>query len=163
MSGGRVLSAQSVRGCELKPERDHAGPTYCDERGATVGDAYHRLQRESVRDTAVVHTERHSLSASWRTRGLSDGVTRPCMRTVYQVRGLSPQRGQVSTRLIRGDCAGVMVTDRARSYDARALRECRQPTGLAHVLRSISEVVQRQGGQEASVRLSDSQRRDGTA
>ena len=41
---------------------------------------------------------------------------------------------------------GVMVTDRARSYDARALSWVRQQKCLAHVLRSISEVVQTKVG-----------------
>ena len=48
------------------------------------------------------------------------------------------------------DYAGVMVTDRARSYDARALSGVRQQKCLAHVLRSISEVVETKVGRGRS-------------
>ena len=39
-----------------------------------------------------------------------------------------------------------MVTDRGRSYDAQALSGVKQQKCLAHVLRSISEVVQTKRG-----------------
>ncbi len=44
--------------------------------------------------------------------------------------------------VVPSDYAGVMVTDRGRSYDAQALSGVRQQKCLAHVLRSVSDVVQ---------------------
>ena len=113
-------------------------------RGA-VGDAYHRL-RESVRESAVVHTD----DTGWRVGGESaflmafetDDVT------VYQVRGR--HRNEEVREVVPGDYDGVMVTDRARSYDAQALSGVRQQKCLAHVLRSISEVVQTKVGRGRS-------------
>ena len=43
-----------------------------------------------------------------------------------------------------------MVTDRGRSYDAQALSGVKQQKCLAHVLRSISEVVQTKRGRGRS-------------
>ena len=43
-----------------------------------------------------------------------------------------------------------MVTDRGRSYDARALSNVRQQKCLAHILRSISDVVQTKHGRGRS-------------
>ena len=70
--------------------------------------------------------------------------------TVYQVRGR--HRNEEVREVVPGDYAGVMVTDRARSYDAQALSGVRQQKCLAHVLRSISEVVQTKSGQRAQLR-----------
>ena len=52
-----------------------------------------------------------------------------------------------SGRLYLPTMRGVMVTDRARSYDAQALSGVRQQKCLAHVLRSVSEVVETKSGQ----------------
>ena len=104
-----------------------------------VGDAYHRL-RESVRQSAVVHTD----DTGWRVGGESAFLMafETDDATVYQVRGR--HRNEEVREVVPADYAGVMVTDRARSYDAQALSGVRQPAaaGLAHVLRSISEVVE---------------------
>ena len=113
-------------------------------RGA-VGDAYRRL-RESVRESAVVHTD----DTGWRVDG--EGAFLMAFETddatVYQVRGR--HRNEEVREVVPGDYAGVMVTDRARSYDARALSGVRQQKCLAHVLRSISEVVQTKVGRGRS-------------
>ena len=113
-------------------------------RGA-VGDAYHRL-RESVRESAVVHTD----DTGWRVGG--EGAFLMAFETddatVYQVRGR--HRNDEVREVVPGDYAGVMVTDRARSYDAQALSGVRQQKCLAHVLRSISEVVQAKVGRGRS-------------
>ena len=45
-------------------------------------------------------------------------------------------RNEEVREVVPADYAGVMVTDRARSYDARALSGVRQQKCLAHVLRS---------------------------
>ena len=113
-------------------------------RGA-VGDAYHRL-RESVRESAMVHTD----DTGWRVGG--EGAFLMAFETddatVYQVRGR--HRNDEVREVVPGDYAGVMVTDRARSYDALALSGVRQQKCLAHVLRSISEVVQAKVGRGRS-------------
>ncbi len=115
-------------------------------RGA-VGDVYRGL-RESVRESAVVHTD----DTGWRVDG--EGAFLMAFETddatVYQVRGR--HRNEEVREVVPADYAGVMVTDRARSYDARALSGVRQPAaaGLAHVLRSISEVVETKVGRGRS-------------
>ena len=113
-------------------------------RGA-VGDAYHRL-RDSVRESAVVHTD----DTGWRVSGESAFLMafETDDATVYQVR--SRHRNEEVREVVPADYAGVMVTDRARSYDARALSGVRQQKCLAHVLRSISEVVQTKVGRGRS-------------
>ena len=109
-------------------------------RGA-VGDAYQRL-RESVRESAVVHTD----DTGWRVDG--EGAFLMAFETedatVYQVR--ARHRNEEVREVVPGDYGGVMVTDRARSYDAQALSGVRQQKCLAHVLRSISEVVETKRG-----------------
>ena len=109
-------------------------------RGA-VGDAYQRL-RESVRESAVVHTD----DTGWRVGG--EGAFLMAFETdeatVYQVR--ARHRNEEVREVVPGDYGGVMVTDRGRSYDAQALAGVRQQKCLAHVLRSISEVVQTKRG-----------------
>ena len=112
-----------------------------------VGDAYRRL-RESVRQSAVVHTD----DTGWRVGGESAFLMafETDDATVYQVR--SRHRNEEVREVVPADYAGVMVTDRARSYDAQALSGVRQPAAasLAHVLRSISEVVETRVGRGRS-------------
>ena len=110
-----------------------------------VGDAYRRL-RESVRESAVVHTD----DTGWRVGGESAFLMAfgTDDATVYQVRGR--HRNEEVREVVPGDYGGVMVTDRARSYDAQALSGVRQQKCLAHVLRSISEVVETKRGRGRS-------------
>ena len=113
-------------------------------RGA-VGDAYRKL-RTSVRASPFVHTD----DTGWRVGGEgaflmafeTDGAT------VYQVR--ARHRNEEVREVVPSDYGGVMVTDRGRSYDAEALSEVRQQKCLAHVLRSISDVVQTKTGRGRS-------------
>ena len=106
-----------------------------------VGDAYRGL-RESVRESAVVHTD----DTGWRVGGESAFLMafETDDATVYQVR--SRHRNEEVREVVPGDYAGVMVTDRARSYDAQALSGVSQQKCLSHVLRSISEVVEAKVG-----------------
>ena len=110
-----------------------------------VGDAYRRL-RGSVRESAVVHTD----DTGWRVGGESAFLMafETDNATVYQVR--ARHRNEEVREVVPSDYAGVMVTDRARSYDARALSGVRQQKCLAHVLRSISEVVETKVGRGRS-------------
>ena len=68
--------------------------------------------------------------------------------TVYQIR--RRHRNEEVREVIPPDYQGVMVTDRGRSYDAQALSEVKQQKCLAHVLRSISEVVETRHGRGRS-------------
>ena len=106
-----------------------------------VGDAYRRL-RESVRASRVVHTD----DTGWRVGG--EGAFLMAFETdeatVYQVR--ARHRNEEVREVVPSDYGGVMVTDRGRSYDAQALSGVKQQKCLAHVLRSISEVVETKVG-----------------
>ena len=72
----------------------------------------------------------------------------PDEATVYQVR--ARHRNEEVREVVPSDYGGVMVTDRGRSYDAQALSGVKQQKCLAHVLRSISEVVQTKRGRGRS-------------
>ena len=113
-------------------------------RGA-VGDAYHKL-RGSVRASPLVHTD----DTGWRVDGgpafLMAFETDEA--TVYQVR--ARHRNEEVREVVPSDYGGVMVTDRGRRYDAQALSGVKQQKCLAHVLRSISEVVQTKRGRGRS-------------
>ena len=113
-------------------------------RGA-VGDAYQRL-RDSVRASRIVHTD----DTGWRVGG--EGVFLMAFETdeatVYQVR--ARHRNEEVREVVPSEYGGVMVTDRGRSYDAQALSGVKQQKCLAHVLRSISEVVQTKRGRGRS-------------
>ena len=64
--------------------------------------------------------------------------------TVYQIR--PRHRHEEVQEVIPADYAGVMVTDRGRSYDAQAFDGVHQQKCLAHILRSISDVVETKAG-----------------
>ena len=110
-----------------------------------VGDAYQRL-RDSVRASRVVHTD----DTGWRVGG--EGAFLMAFETedvtVYQVR--ARHRNEEVREVVPSEYGGVMVTDRGRSYDAQALSGVKQQKCLAHVLRSISEVVQTKRGRGRS-------------
>lgn len=106
-----------------------------------VGTAYQEL-RAAVSEPPVVHTD----DTGWRVGGepahlmvfATDAVT------VYQIR--ARHRHEEVQEVIPADYAGVMVTDRGRSYDAQAFDHVDQQKCLAHILRSISDVVERKTG-----------------
>jgi transposase len=102
----------------------------------TVGMAY--AQRRSVVPAApVVHTD----DPGWRVGGEpaylmafeTDAVT------VYQIR--ARHRHDEVQEVIPADYPGVLVTDRGRRYDAQAFDNVRQHTCLAHIQRSIRDVL----------------------
>jgi hypothetical protein len=106
-----------------------------------VGIAYAQL-RAMVPETPVVHTD----DTGWRVGGepahLMAFETEAA--TVYQIR--PRHRHEEVQEVIPADYAGVMVTDRGRSYDAQAFDGVDQQKCLAHMLRSISDVVERKSG-----------------
>ena len=113
-------------------------------RGA-VGTAYARL-RASVRDRPWVHTD----DTGWRVGGKTAFLMafETDEATVYQVR--RRHRNEEVREIVPSNYGGVMVTDRGRSYDAQELAEVDQQKCLAHVLRSISDVVETKTGRGRS-------------
>ena len=111
----------------------------------TVGTAYGRL-RASVRDRPAVHTD----DTGWRVGGEPAFLMafETDEATVYQVR--PRHRNEEVREVVPSDYRGVMVTDRGRSYDAHAFSGVKQQKCLAHVLRSISEVVETKKGRGRS-------------
>jgi len=106
-----------------------------------VGRAYARL-RAAVPAAPVVHTD----DTGWRVGGepayLMAFETEAA--TVYQIR--PRHRHQEVQEVIPADYTGVLVTDRGRSYDARAFDDVRQQKCLAHIQRSISDVLETKAG-----------------
>jgi transposase len=107
----------------------------------TVGIAYAQL-RAMIPETPVVHTD----DTGWRVGGEPAHLMafETDAATVYQIR--PRHRHEEVQEVIPADYAGVMVTDRGRSDDAQAVDGVDQQKCLAHSLRSISDVVERQTG-----------------
>jgi hypothetical protein len=102
----------------------------------TVGAAYEQL-RAAVPAAPVVHTD----DTGWRVGGESAFLMafETDAATVYQVR--PRHRHQEVQEVIPADYIGVMTTDRGRSYDAQAFDDVRQQKCLAHIQRSLSDVL----------------------
>ncbi len=64
--------------------------------------------------------------------------------TVYQIR--SRHRNEEVQEVIPSDYAGVMVSDRGKSYDSRELAAVAQQKCLSHLLRNLSEAVKDKQG-----------------
>ena len=113
--------------------------------GGALGIVYQRL-RASIKDSSTVYTD----DTGWRVGGwpafLMTFETEEA--TVYQVR--PRHRNEEVREVVPSDYLGVMVTDRGRSYDAQALSGVKQQKCLAHVLRSVSEVVETKKGRGRS-------------
>jgi|TARA_Y100000310_G_scaffold27025_1_gene25722 transposase len=113
--------------------------------GGAVGSVYDRL-RASIRDSRAVHTD----DTGWRVGGepafLMAFETEEA--TVYQVR--PRHRNEEVREVVPSDYGGVMVTDRGRSYDSQTLARVKQQKCMAHVLRSISDVVETKNGRGRS-------------
>ena len=110
-----------------------------------VGTLYEEL-RASVKNSRTVHTD----DTGWRVGGKPAFlmVFETEEATVYQVR--PRHRNEEVREVIPSDYLGVMVTDRGRSYDSQTLARVRQQKCLAHVLRSISQVVKTKKGRGRS-------------
>jgi hypothetical protein len=106
-----------------------------------VGMAYEQL-RTTVPEQPIIHTD----DTGWRVGGAPASlmVFETATATVYQIR--SRHRHQEVQEVIPADYQGVMVTDRGRSYEARAFAEVLQQKCLAHILRTIHEVLQTKKG-----------------
>jgi hypothetical protein len=106
-----------------------------------VGDAYKDL-RATVPEAPVVHTD----DTGWRVGGQPAYLMafETAKATVYQVR--SQHRHEEVQEVIPPDYEGVMVTDRGRSYDAQTFADVKQQKCLAHIRRSISDVLKTKKG-----------------
>jgi hypothetical protein len=106
-----------------------------------VGREYQSL-RAQIPTSDVTYTD----DTGWRVGGepaqLMIFVTDTA--TVFQVR---PQHRNEEVREVIGDAyAGVLVTDRGKSYDAKELEGVKQQKCIPHALRSINEVLETKQG-----------------
>jgi transposase len=106
-----------------------------------VGTAYEAL-RTTVPAAPVVHTD----DTGWRVGG------EPAHRMAFETDAVTvdqirprPRHDEVQ-EVIPADDPGVMVTDRGRSDDAQAFDNVRQQTCVAHLQRSLSDVLATQSG-----------------
>jgi transposase len=106
-----------------------------------VGIAYEQL-RAVVQEAPVVHTD----DTGWRIGGTPAHLMafETDLATVYQIR--PHHRHEEVQEIIPADYGGVMVTDRGRSYDAQAFDRVEQHKCLAHILRPLSDVMERKRG-----------------
>ena len=99
----------------------------------------YRALRDSVRTAPYVHTDdtgwRENGSSRWLMTFVTDTVT------VYQIR--ERHRNDEVRECVPADYDGVLITDRGTSYDAAELAAVRKQKCLAHVLRSLSEVLEK--------------------
>jgi transposase len=106
-----------------------------------VGAAYEGL-RTGIKDARVVHTD----DTGWRVGGAPAWLMtfETDTATVYQVR--SRHRNEEVREVVPADYAGVMVTDRGKSYDAVAFAGVKQQKCVAHIQRSLTAVVDTKRG-----------------
>ena len=107
----------------------------------TVGAAYQDL-RHSVRDSPAVYTD----DTGWKVGGENAHLMAfdTDQVTVYQVR--PRHRHREVQEVVPRNYQGVMGTDRGRSYEARSFRQVRQQKCVAHLQRTLSEVLGRKKG-----------------
>jgi transposase len=107
------------------------------QASGAVGATYRDLC-ESVREAPYVHTD----DTGWRVGGSPAWLMafETDRATVYQVR--PRHRNEEVRERIPADYRGVMITDRGTSYDAVELSAVKKQKCLAHVLRSLSEVLE---------------------
>ena len=106
-----------------------------------VGAEYRKL-RAAVQEAPFVHTDDTGWKVGGKTAFLMGFDTD--RETVYQIR---PQhRNEEVREVIPGDYAGVMITDRGKSYDAGEFQTVEQQKCLGHILRNITDVVETKQG-----------------
>lgn len=106
-----------------------------------VGEAYEGL-RDAVREAPVVHTD----DTGWRIGGRAAFLMGfdTGQSTVYQIR--CQHRNEEVREIIPANFAGVLVSDRGKSYDAHELDGVAQQKCLAHLLRNVTDVVESKHG-----------------
>ena len=106
-----------------------------------IGRQYRSL-RDQVPTSDVTYTDDTGWRVGGETAQLMIFVTDTA--TVFQVR---PQHRNDEVREVIGDAyAGVLVTDRGKSYDAKELDGVKQQKCIPHALRSINEVLETKQG-----------------
>jgi hypothetical protein len=106
-----------------------------------VGACYQRL-REQVKQAAAVFTD----DTGWRQAGKPAWlmVFETDQACVYQIR--RQHTHQQVLELIPASYAGVLTSDRAKSYDAHAFSRLRKQKCLSHLMRSCSLVLETKKG-----------------
>lgn len=109
--------------------------------GGPVGAVYEDL-RNGVREAGVVHTD----DTGWRIGGQSAFLMGfdTDQSAVYQIR--YQHRNEEVRELVPSDYGGVLVSDRGKSYDAEQLYDVAQQKCVAHLLRNVTDVVERKQG-----------------
>ena len=107
-----------------------------------VGQKYQEL-RAGVGRAPVVYTD----DTGWKVGGENAHLMAfdTDQATVYQVRAWHRHQ-EVQEVVPRNYQGGVMGTDRGRSYEDNSFRRVKQRQGLAHLQRSLSEVLDRKKG-----------------
>jgi transposase len=107
----------------------------------SIGQKYQEL-RAGVRESRVVYTD----DTSWKVGGESAHLMAfdTDQATVYQVR--PRHRHQEVQEVVPRNYQGVMGTDRGRSYEDKSFRWVKQRKCLAHLQRTLSEVLDRKKG-----------------
>ena len=106
-----------------------------------VGQKYQEL-RAGIRNAPAVYTD----DTGWKVRGENAHlrVFDTDQATVYQVR--PRHRHQEVQEVVPRNYQGVMGTDRGRSYEDKSFRWVKQRKCLAHLQRTLSEVLDRKKG-----------------
>ncbi|HZA23642.1 MAG TPA: IS66 family transposase [Dehalococcoidia bacterium] len=106
-----------------------------------VGQKYQEL-RAGVRDSPVVYTD----DTGWTVAGENAHLMAfdTDQATVYQVR--PRHRHQEVQEVVPRNYPGVMGTDRGRSYEDKSFRRVKQQKCLAHLQRTLSEVLAHKKG-----------------
>jgi hypothetical protein len=107
----------------------------------SIGQKYQEL-RAGVRGAPVVYTD----DTGWKVGGDNAHLMAfdTDQVTVYQVR--PRHRHREVQEVVPRNYQGVMGTDRGRSYEARSFRQVRQQKCVAHLQRTLSEVLGRKKG-----------------
>jgi hypothetical protein len=108
---------------------------------AEVGAKYQQL-REGIREAPLVHTD----DTGWRVGGQTAFLMGfdTDQATIYQIR--SQHRNEEVREVIPSNYAGVMVSDRGKSYDAEEFDQVEQQKCLGHIVRNITIVLETKQG-----------------
>jgi len=106
-----------------------------------VGNAYREL-RAGVATAPAVYTD----DTGWRIHGETAHLMAfdTDQATVFQIR--RRHRNEEVRELIPADYAGVMITDRGKSYDAEEFLGVKQQKCLDHLKENINEVLEHKAG-----------------
>ncbi|MBZ5728018.1 MAG: transposase [Acidobacteriia bacterium] len=113
-----------------------------------VGNAYQE-RRTGVATAPAVYTD----DTGWRIHGQTAHLMTfdTDQSTVFQIR--PRHRNEEVRELIPADDAGVMVTDRGKSYDAEELLGVKQQKCLDHLKEKMNEVLEHKAGRARSFGL----------